>query len=34
MKTKVLIIAVGSVWFGTIYFMILESASTLLTTVA
>jgi len=34
MKTKALIIAAGAIWFGTIYLMILSSASTLLTTVA
>jgi len=34
MKTKVLIIAAGAVWFGTIYLMIISSAGMLLTTVA
>jgi hypothetical protein len=34
MKKKALIFAVAAVWFGTVYFMTLATASALLTTVA
>ena len=34
MKTKAAIITAGMVWFGTVYFMIITSVGTLLTTVA